>query len=69
MQLTKRTLDKALTVAAAISAAVTPALVDAHILTATVAADIGTGIAILIAAYHGGAAASNRLTEPAVKPL
>lgn len=67
--MTKNTLDKTLATVGAVASAVLPGLVDAHVLSAGLAASIGAGIAVLIGGYHGGAAAANRLTEPSVTPL
>lgn len=69
MRITKATLDKVLATAGAVASAALPGLVDANVLSAGVAASIGGGLAVLVAGYHGGAAAAGRLTEPAVKAL
>lgn len=62
MATNKDLIDRALTLAAAAAAAVLPILVDTHVLTSLIAADIGSGVAVLIAGYHGGSVVTNRAT-------
>ena len=69
MKLNKATLDKALTVTVAVASAVLPILVDQHVITALLAADIGSGLAVLTGGYHGGSAIAKANTEPSVTPL
>jgi hypothetical protein len=49
-------VNRVLSMLAALAAALLPILVDVHVLTSTVAADIGSGVAILIAGWHGNTA-------------
>ncbi len=60
MSTSKNTIDRVLTLAAALAAAVLPILVDAHVLSSLIAADIGSGVAVLIGGYHGGSVVTNR---------
>ena len=69
MKLTKSTIDKGLTVVVAVASAVLPILVDQHVITALLAADIGSGLAVLTGGYHGGSAVAKATTEPSVAPL
>lgn len=56
----KDLVDRTLTMVAAIAAAVLPILVDSHVVTSLIAADIGSGVAVLIAGYHGGSVVTSR---------
>lgn len=69
MATNKDLIDRALTLAAAGAAAVLPILVDTHVLTSLIAADIGSGVAVLIAGYHGGSVVTNRSSTAAVDQL
>lgn len=60
MSTSKDTIDRLLTLFSAAAAAVLPILVDTSVLTSTLAADIGTGVAVLIAGYHGGSVVTGR---------
>jgi hypothetical protein len=66
MRITKRTADAALTIVAAVAAPALTLCVDTHTITATVATDIGALVAAVVAGWHGGSAAQNRLTTPTV---
>lgn len=49
-------INRLLSMLAAAAAAVVPILIDVHVITSQVGADIGTGVAILIAGWHGNTA-------------
>lgn len=61
----KRTVDRALTIAAAAAAPLLSLLTRHHVLTAADATDIGTVVLALVSGYHGGAYVQrNRATTP-----
>jgi hypothetical protein len=63
----KRTVDRALTIAAAASAPFLSLLTRHHVLTAADATDIGAVILALVSGYHGGAYVQrNRATPPII---
>lgn len=68
MKISKNTLDKVLTIVAAASAPALTLCVDSGALSGQVATDIGTIVAAIIVAWHGGSAATSKLTTPSVQP-
>lgn len=69
MNLSKPVLDKSLTIVVAVASAVLPILVDQHVISALLAADVGSALAVLTGGYHGGAAIAKVNAQPSVKPL
>jgi hypothetical protein len=60
MKINKTVVDRIVTLLSALAAAVLPILVDGDVLSSVIAADIGSGVAILVAAYHGGSVVTQR---------
>lgn len=69
MKITKRTIDRGLTVAAAAAAPVLAILIRHHVLTAADATDLGAGVTAVIVSYHGGAAVQRKRTSPEVPDI
>lgn len=69
MKITKRTIDRALTVAAAAAAPVLAILIRHHVLTAADATDLGILVTGVVASYHGGAAVQRKRTPPEVPTI
>lgn len=69
MKITKQTVDRALTVAAAAAAPVLAILIRHHVLSPADATDIGAGVTAVIVSYHGGAAVQRKRTTPSVPEL
>jgi hypothetical protein len=65
MKITKSGIDAGLTIVAAVTAPVLTTLVDAHTLSAMVATDLGSIVAAVVTAWHGGAAVQRRATTDA----
>lgn len=61
-------VNRLLSMIAAAAAAVVPILIDVHVITSTVGADIGTGVAILIAGWHGNTATQSLLGRRTTPP-
>lgn len=68
MMPTKTVLDRAVVVLAAVAAPALTLCVDAGALGAQVATDIGGIVAAFVVAWHGGSAATARLSTPSVTP-
>lgn len=60
MTISKRTIDRALTITAAASAPVLSILIRHGVLTAADATDVGAIEAAVVASYHGGALVERR---------
>lgn len=65
---TENAVNRLLSMLAALAAAALPILVDTHVLSSIVAADIGSGVAILIAGWHGNTAAQAIAAKRAATP-
>lgn len=61
----KHTVDRVISALGVTAAPVLTSLVDFHVLSATHATDLGAVVAAAVAAYHGGAYAQRRTSEPA----
>lgn len=62
MRITKSTVDKGLTIVAAVVAAVDPVAVQNGWISTGVATAIGAGVTAVVASYHGGATVSAKLS-------
>lgn len=62
----KAVVDKAITVAVAVSTPVLALLIHHHVITASDAVDIGAIEAAAVAAYHGGAYVQRNHADPTV---
>lgn len=69
MKTSKKTLDRAVTVAVAVAAPLLPILIRHQVLSAADAQDVGAVILAAVGAYHGGAAVQKRRGEPSVSDL
>jgi hypothetical protein len=69
VKITKQTVDRGLTIAAAAAAPVLAILIRHHVLTAADATDIGAGVTAVVVSYHGGAAVQRNRTAPTVPDL
>lgn len=62
----KRTLDRAITVLAAVAAPVDALLIDVGVYSSQVGIDVGAIVAAAVAAYHGGAIVQRKGAGPRV---
>lgn len=69
MKITKKGLDKALHLGVAVWTAVSPLLVEQHVISPSLSLDLGVGLAAALGTYHGGAAIQKRDTRPEVGGL
>lgn len=69
MNIIKGTVDKVLTVVAAVSAPVIALLTDQHAWAPSTGLDVAAIVAAIVAGYHGGSVAQAKLSSPAVTPL
>lgn len=69
MKITKRTIDRAITIAAAAAAPLLPILIRHQVLSAADATDLGYTFAAVVASYHGGAAVQRKRTPPSIEKL
>lgn len=69
MKLTKRGLDKGIHLGVAVWTAVSPLLVEQHVISANLSLDLGVALATALGSYHGGAAAQKRIATPHVREL
>lgn len=68
MKIAKKTVDRGLTIVAAVAAPVLSLLIRHHVITAADSVDIGAILAGVVAAYHGGAAVQRRAATGALEP-
>lgn len=66
MTILKPTIDRAISLGAAVAAPVLTLCVDQHWLSAMSATDVGAIVAAAVGAYHGGAIVQRKRTTPSV---
>jgi hypothetical protein len=69
VKITKSVADKVLHLGVAVWTALSPLLVEQHVISTNLALDIGVGVAAALGAYHGGAAVQRTSARPEVGDL
>lgn len=69
MKISKRTVDRAVTVTAAASGFVLSILIRHHVISAADATDLAGGLTAVVGAYHGGAYVQRKRTASTVPDI